>query len=126
MEGYDKHIRNARILLFVIAGLSLLALGYVFPFDGSFEKIFLIVWVLGIAGAYVALGLWTKKKPYTALLVALILFIATQVLAAIGNPASIIQGWLLKIVVIVMLIRGLGNAKDCQRMMEAFGRKQLR
>lgn len=124
MEGYDKHIRNARILLFVIAGLSLLALMYVLPLDGSFEKIFMLVWVLAFAGAFVALGFWTKKKPYTALLVALILFIAIQVLSAIGDPASLLQGWVFKIIIIVMLINGLRNAKESQRMMETFGRNK--
>jgi len=123
MEGYDKHIRNARYLLFVIAGLSLLGLYYVLPLDGSFEKIFMLIWVIAFAGAYVALGFWTKKKPYTALLIALILFIVIQVLSAIGEPASLMQGWVFKIIIIVMLINGLRNAKESQRMMEAFGRK---
>lgn len=124
MEGYDKHIRNARILLFVIAGLSLLALIYVLPLDGSFEKIFMLIWVLAFAGAFVALGFWTKKKPYTALLVALILFIVIQVLSAIADPASIMQGWVFKIIIVVMLINGLRNARESQRMMETFGRNK--
>jgi hypothetical protein len=124
MEGYDKHIRNARILLFVIGGLSLLALMYVLPLDGSFQKLFMLIWTLAFAGAFVALGFWTKKKPYTALLVALILFLAIQVLSVIGDPASIMQGWIFKIIIVVMLINGLRNARESQRMMEAFGRNK--
>jgi hypothetical protein len=35
MEGYDKHIRNARIMLFILAGLFLLSLFSLMPFDDN-------------------------------------------------------------------------------------------
>ena len=123
MEGYDKHIRNARIMLFVLAGLFLLSLAAHLPFDDNPVKMVMAAVIVLFAAAYVALAFWTKKKPYTAILTALILFISLEVLSFLLQPASIFQGWILKIIVILLLILGLRNAKESQRMMEAFGKK---
>ena len=124
MEGYDKHIRNARIMLFVLAGLFLLSLVGLLPFDDNPVKIVLAVIIVLFAAAYVALAFWTKKKPYTAILTALILFISLEVLSFLLQPASLFQGWILKLIVILLLILGLRNARESQQMMDAFGKKE--
>jgi hypothetical protein len=123
MEGYDKHIRNARIMLFVLAGLFLFSLAGLLPFDDNPVKIVLAGIIVLFAAAYVALAFWTKKKPYTAILTALILFISLEVLSFLLQPASLFQGWILKIIVILLLILGLRNARESQQMMDTFGKK---
>ncbi len=123
MEGYDKHIRNARIMLFVLAGLFLLSLVSLTPFDDNPLRLVMAGIIILFAAVYIALAFWTKKKPYTAILTALILFISLQVLSFLLQPASIFQGWFLKIIVILLLILGLRNAKESQRLMEAYGKK---
>jgi hypothetical protein len=123
MEGYDKHIRNARIMLFILAGLFLLSLVSLTPFDDNPLKLVMAGIIVLFAAAYIALAFWTKKKPYTAILTALILFISLEVLSFLLQPASIFQGWILKIIVILLLLLGLRNAKESQRMMEAYGKK---
>jgi hypothetical membrane protein len=123
MEGYDKHIRNARIMLFVLAGLFLLSLVSLTPFDDNPLKLVMAGIIILFAAAYVALAFWTKKKPYTAILTALILFISLEVLSFLLQPASIFQGWILKVIVILLLLLGLRNAKESQQMMEAYGKK---
>ena len=122
MQGYDKHIRNARIVLFVLAGLSLLGLISVFPLDGEPIRTFTAVFIVVVAAAFVVLGFWSRKKPYTALWVALIVVITLLVLAGIGDPTTIFQGWFIKIPVILLLILGLRNAREGQRLMKAFGK----
>jgi hypothetical membrane protein len=123
MEGYDKHIRNARVMLFVLAGLFLLSLVSLTPFDDNPLKLVMAGIIILFAAAYVALAFWTKKKPYSAILTALILFISLEVLSFLLQPASIFQGWILKIIVILLLLLGLRNAKESQQMMEAYGKK---
>ena len=54
---------------------------------------------------------------------ALIFFVAMLVLSAFMDPAAILQAWVLKIVVIVLLILGLRNGKEAQNMMDAFERR---
>jgi hypothetical protein len=122
MEGYDKHIRNARIMLFVVAALTLVNLFALAPFD-EIAKIIDAVLIGVFAGVFIGLAFWTKRKPYSAILTALIVFCGLQLLNFLASPASIFQGWVLKLLVILMLILGLGNARESQRMMKAMGRK---
>jgi hypothetical protein len=72
-----------------------------------------------MAGIYVALGFWTRKKPYTALIVALCVFCGTILLNGIIQPVTIFYGIIIKIAIILALVLGLSNARDCQRMMTA-------
>jgi hypothetical protein len=118
MEGYDKHVRRARIILYIIGGLILLTLFTLLPFDSNPVRIFLAVYIVLMGGGYIALGFWSKRKPYSALVTALCIFVGSITLSVILQPSSFFSGLIFKIIVIVVLVLGLGNARDCQRMME--------
>ena len=120
MEGYDKHIRQARNVLFVAAGLLVLNAIYLFsnyPFDIEVMWLDYLIWTVYIGG-FIALGFWTKKKPYYAIIGGLILLGIFIVVNAIIEPSSIFGGILVKIAVVVFLIKGLGDAKEAQQMKE--------
>lgn len=121
MEGYDKHVRNARITLYVVAGLSLLAIFLLQDMEDLAKKIAIGIVVL-IAAIYAFLGYWSNKRPFTAILIGLIFFVCLQVFNAIADPATIIQGWYVKIAVTLFLIMGLRNARDIQDRRKAFGK----
>lgn len=114
MEGYDKPVRNARILLFVVAAFMLTP---IFMLDDytSLPSIIAIVIYAFCSAVFVCLGLWTKRKPYNAIVGGIIVYSALIVIAAISNPLSIIQGWLVKVVIYSLLIVALNNAKEVQR-----------
>lgn len=125
MEGYDKHIKNARNTLFVLAGLTLiLNLWVLLPIDGDLAKMISLCIIAGVCGLFLGLAFWTKKRPYTAILIALIVYSVLIILGWILEPTSIIKGILFKIAIIVLLVRGLRNAKESQDMLEAFGKKR--
>ena len=119
MEGYDKPVRNARIILFVIAVLQLIPI-FTLP-DGLSE---LARWIaIGIqvflAGVFVALGFWTKRKPYTAIITALCVFTGIILLEAVlSGPLTLVKGWLIKAVVYGLLITALRNAKEVQEWLD--------
>ncbi|WP_315818558.1 hypothetical protein [Paraflavitalea speifideaquila] len=117
MEGYDKPVRNARILLFVIAALQLVPIFLIPPMDDLAKYITIGIYVF-FAGVFAALALWTKRKPYTAIITALCVYTGIILLAAYFQPSSIFQGLILKVVVYVMLIVGLRNAKDVQEWLD--------
>lgn len=123
MEGYDKHIKNARIILFIIAALQLIGVFTSMSLPDPARWISIAVFVF-FGGIFVGLALWTHRKPYTALLVALIVYISLLVLDAIFDPSTIYKGIVLKIIIIVMLISGLRNGKVAQDMKEAFGKNR--
>jgi hypothetical protein len=117
MAGYDKPVRRARITLYVIGGLILLTIFTLLPIDSNPIKIFLAGYIVLMGGGYIALGFWSKRKPYSALVTGLCIFIGSIALSVILQPSSFFSGLIFKIVVIVVLIMGLENARDCQRMM---------
>lgn len=120
MKGYDKHVRNARVILYILAGLSLLTFVSIIPIDGP-VKYLLTGMTIAMAAVFFILGYWSKKKPYTALLTALIYFFALVLLAAIMKPESLLTGWYVKIAVILFLILGVRNGKQIQDMQKTFG-----
>lgn len=56
------------------------------------------------------LAWWSKRKPLAAILIATAVYAVVQVLSAIVDPATIVQGILIKIIVIAVLVRGIKGA----------------
>jgi prepilin signal peptidase PulO-like enzyme (type II secretory pathway) len=121
MKGYDKHIKNARIMLFVMAGLQLIGVYTALALPDPARWITIVIYLF-FGGVFAGLAFWTHQKPYTALLTALIIYVSLQVFGGIYDPSSIYRGIVLKIGIIVMLIIGMRNGKDAQDMKEAFGK----
>ena len=125
MEGYDKHIRQARNALFIAAAILLLNAIILFsnyPVDLEIMWLDYLIWVVYIGG-FIALALWTKKKPYFAIIGGLILMGVFILVNAIIDASTIIGGLIFKIAVIVFLIKGLGDAKEAQQIKEQFSSK---
>jgi hypothetical protein len=123
MEGYDKHIRNARNILFVVAGIQLLGLLTVKNEDDLARSITIGI-IVFVALLFAGLAFWTKKRPFAALLTALILYGSLLILDAVFEPSTIYKGLVLKIGIIVSLISGLRNAKEAEDLKKAFGKDQ--
>ena len=68
------------------------------------------------------MGFWTKKKPYSAIVGALILYAAFIILNASIDITTIYKGIILKVVIIVLLVKGVNDARDAQRMKEQLGK----
>ena len=125
MEGYDKHIRQARNACFIGAGLLLINAVILFskyPFDIETFWLDYLLWTIYIGG-FIACGFWTKQKPYFAIIGAMIILGLYIVINAIIEPSSIISGWLFKIGIAVTLFKGLQDAKQAQEMKEQFNKR---
>ena len=118
MEGYDKPVKRARILLFIIAGLQLLATFTAIGLPEPENWITIGIYVF-FAIVFGVLAFWTKKRPYTAIVTALSIYTALQLLSAILEPSSILKGILIKIVVFVLLITALKNGREVQQWLDA-------
>ena len=118
MDGYDKHIRQARNACYISAALlavNAVVLFSKYPVDLEVMWLDYLLWAFYIGG-FIFCALYTKKKPYYAIIGALIVFGLFIVINAIINPSSIIGGFIFKIAIGVSLVKGLGNAKDAQEM----------
>jgi len=120
MEGYDKHIRQARNAIFaaaIILLLNVIILAVAVPDTYEYLWLDVLIWGAFIAG-FVVLGFWTKTKPYYAIIGALILYGLFIILSAVVDITSIYKGIIFKVAVIVFLIKGLKDAKAAQEMKE--------
>ena len=125
MQGYDKHIRQARNACFAAAILLLInviILAATVPSEYEYLWFDLLLWG-GFIVAFVLLGLWTKKKPYYAIISALVLYAGFIILNAVIDISSLYKGIIFKAVVIVFLVKGLKDAKAAQEMKEQFNVK---
>ncbi len=115
---YDKHIRQARNAIFVTAGLILLSvIILMFNLPEVYEYLWVDLLFYGtFIGGFVALGFWTKKKPYNAIIGALILYGAYIAINAYLDIKTLYSGIILKIIIISLLVKGLSDAKAAQEM----------
>ena len=116
-EGHETGIKKARTALFVTA--AVIFIGEMI--SSSASGIGLTPLVIGIAlveaGIFVALGFWTKTKPYTAIIVGLIVFVLMWVLAivVVGGRAAY-SGIIVRIIIISYLASALKHAKAWEEL----------
>ena len=63
-----------------------------------------------LAAIMVVLAWWSKRRALPAILIATAVFVVVQVAGAIMDPATLTQGIVVKIIVIVVLIKGIKGA----------------
>ena len=123
MEGYDKHIRQARNALYIAAGvLTFNLVILLFSYNELYVEyiwIDITIWTLFIAG-FILLGIWTKKKPYYAIISGLILYGLFIALNAFIDVNTLYKGIFMKIIIIGLLIKGINDAKAAQEMKDQF------
>ena len=123
MDGYEAAIKKARNALFVASVLIFAGEMLGMAQDGvGFDYTILIV-ALVEAGIFIALALWTRNRPYSAVKGGLIVFVGLYVLAAVVNgiefgTSGVIKtltgGFIVKIAIIVTLVRALKDARTLQ------------
>jgi ABC-type transport system involved in multi-copper enzyme maturation permease subunit len=121
--GYDKHIRQARNAIFWVAGLLTVNVAMLFMREGEVYEYMWLDFLIygGFIGAFIFLGFFTKKKPYTAIIMALILYTLFILLNAVIEPMTLLKGFLFKIITYVFLIKAINDAKEAQEMQKTFG-----
>jgi len=122
LQGYDKHIRQARNAIYTVAGLLLINLiVYTFNIPDAYEYFWLdlAIWAAFIGG-FIFLAVYTKKKPYYAIVGALCLYAAFIVLNAVIDISTLYKGIVFKIIIIVLLVKGVNDAREAQELQDNF------
>lgn len=117
MQGHENGIKKARTALFVTAGLLLLG-EIINASTSGVEWTPLMIGIVAVeVGVFIALALWTKTKPFTAIVVGLILFILLWVLAIVlvGGRAAY-SGIVVKAVIIFFLASALKPARAWENL----------
>lgn len=123
LNEVKREVRRGKNTLIVLGVLNILiGLFYIF----FLEEIAAAVIQMILALVYLGLSIWTDKQPFGALLSALILYITLILLMAVLDPATIVQGVVLKVIIIGFLVRGVKSgheAKNIYRELEDLGVK---
>jgi hypothetical protein len=125
MEGYELVVKKARNALFLAAGL--IFIGEMIAMYRTLQAFDATIFGIAVfeAAIFIGLALWTKKKPYTAIicgLSAFILFIILSVIingytdGGLGIIKSLFGGIIVKVLILVALIRPLKDAKELQNI----------
>ncbi len=75
-----------------------------------------------VAVIFLLLGFWTKSKPYTAIIIALVIYGLLWLGDCLIDPTYIYKGIFFKIFIIVYLAKALKGAKEAQSMKAILGR----
>lgn len=123
IEFNQSIVKKARNTLFLAAVLIFLGeMVSMFKNGGGFNTI-TFIFALIEGGIFVALALWTKRKPYSAVLGGVIAFVSVMLLAMLANGyadgigaalLSLISGFIFKIFILIALINALKNARELQ------------
>jgi hypothetical protein len=98
--------RAAKSSLLWVAGLTVLGTLMAFA-QSRGEGVFQLAFGLIFAALYVALWHWSKRQPLGATAAGLGVFVTLHAANAVIEPATIVQGLVGKVVILVLLIRGV-------------------
>ncbi|MFK8046035.1 MAG: hypothetical protein AB8B72_11110 [Crocinitomicaceae bacterium] len=101
---YAKKIKGARTVLLIIGVLNILVgIYYYFQPFMKIEGYF----AMGLGAVFIGLYFLGVKKPMLALVSGLVIFLTIHILSAILDPETIVKGIILKVIFIVLLVRGI-------------------
>jgi predicted branched-subunit amino acid permease len=121
-EPYEKSMNNARIWLYVIAGLQ--AVMGVIEYSASDDATVGVIACgidVSIGLLFLGLALYSKKNPVTAFTAALILYLVIVAVAIIIEPSSAIKGIWLKVLAVIALVKANKDARKYAAIKQSLG-----
>ncbi len=94
----QSKIKRARVILWVIGGLMFVSGFFIKTGGSTLTDSIEVVIRLVIGLIFIAFGFLTYKKPLISILIPLILLLLNYTIAAIINPYTLMQGFVLKII----------------------------
>lgn len=136
-EQHKKHIKSARTAILVVAILTFLgAILLYFIVQSEIAKVKstpgmvvdetavgranMIVAAVSFMGCiFLGLWVWAKSNPFSATVTALVLYLSLQLLNAAMDPTTIVQGIIIKIIIVLVLINGVKSGLAFKKLQEA-------
>lgn len=109
----DK-IKRARIILWIIGGMNLLA-PFVAYANSPAQNVFIVAGII-LGLIFIGFGFLAYKKPFISILIPLILLVLLHLAAAIADPSTLIKGIVLKVLFIGGLVYGLAGIIESEKI----------
>ena len=78
----------------------------------------MLVVILVIGAIYFGLWVWAKSAPFPAALTGLILYVTLWLGQGVMDPASLVQGILIKIIIVAVLIKAVQAGLEYRKLIE--------
>jgi len=104
--------KQASSVLFAIAAIQFVCYGAVIvvvplavgvPIPVPDDQLLMAEW-LGVAVVFGLLGIWARQTPLPPVAIGLLVYLGLLAATTIANPESIMQGFIVKVVIVVALI----------------------
>ena len=116
LQSAETEIKKARNAIIAIAILIIIGNLIVMGVNNSFTTLAIII-MLGIAVIFTGLAFLTKKQPLTAIIIALVLFVALWVSdIVIAGIQNLYQGIVVKAIILYFLVKGIKHAREAERI----------
>ncbi len=105
-----KKLKNVRILLWIVIVLNIIS-GIFLLFNNIVE---LAIGALISAAIYIGCLIWVGKQPLIGIMAAFIFWILMEAISLFSDPSLIFKGIILKVIFVIIFIKGIKSAKDYQ------------
>jgi hypothetical protein len=110
-----EKISTGVTILYVLAGLIFLVNGAFYIGD---KDIAYLLTAIIVPAIFLALAWWSKTKPFTAMVVALVFYVTMLLATAFTEHLSALRGIIIKVVVIGALIKAVRGGREAQNIMK--------
>lgn len=114
VEEQKLNVKKARNILFILAGLNFI-FGIYLGVIAEKNIAVLITFIL-CSMIYTALGLWSRKQPFPAILSGFFVYIVFIAISTITDPVSLFQGIIWKVIIISAFYYGYKGVKDSKKL----------
>jgi hypothetical protein len=116
LESAETQVRKARNALFVVAGLTLVVNLIQLASMDQLTTIPVIL-VIVVTAIFAGLALLTKKQPFTAIIIGLVVYVSLWILdIVVLGTEEIAKGFIFKAAIIYFLITGLKHARQAEKL----------
>lgn len=114
IDNHEKSIKKAQNILYGLA--AFFAFYVIILATLTASDVNLVVANVIIACAYLGLGIWSVKNPFAAILSGFFLYVTLIVINVIVDPMSILQGLIIKILIITGFVYGYKEVKNAEAL----------
>jgi hypothetical protein len=124
LQSAQSKVRKARNALFVVAVITLIATLTIYFSQQDYDPASIII-SLASAVTFGILGFFTKKQPFTSIIIGLIIYVGFWIInIALEGPEHLFRGLLIKGIIIYFLVTGLKHAREAERLRKEINRRQ--
>ena len=121
LQAAELHVKKARNALFAVAAINLVVGLILYSASNILTGATVGILVL-ISAIFAGLGFLTKKQPFTAIIIGLVIYIGLWLLDIIvAGGEQIIRGILVRGIIIYFLVTGVKHAREAERLRRELG-----